>query len=59
MIPRLFIILPIFTARLGIMKITISMRGMTYDTHIVPHAPNIDWQVRNKEDHNQYEEGDP
>ena len=59
MLSRLFIILPILTGRLGITKITIRMRRKTHDTKTVSHPPNIDWQVRDKEDHHQYEKEDP
>ena len=57
MIPSLLVILPILTGRLGIMKI--SIRGKTHDTQTISHPPNFDRQVRNTEDHHQYEEEEP
>ena len=59
MIPRLFLILPILTGRLGIKKITISMRRKTHDIQTVYHSSNIDWKVSNNEDHYHYEDEVP
>ena len=59
MIHRQFLILPILTERLGTIKIATSLRRMTHDTQKISHPPNIDLEVRNNEDHHQFEEEDP
>jgi hypothetical protein len=42
MVPRQFLILPKVTGRLGILKITISMRRKTHNNQTIYHSLNTD-----------------